>query len=236
MKTGLLVAMLALVGWMLYQRRPPSPPIEAVATSDPPPEAPTEPPRAMDRRAKPAVRAVSSKKSVDTDPRNQTVYRYAPPFRPKEQLPKPLRGNLHAQQLLIVLEEAEVNPAIIQFEFKNIYNSLVNIKEWRYHQAAEVVANHDKIAEILNRSAKDPDAMEDALRMRDSDDFSNPIGFQRFIEEERQRILTALAGTRIASDPDLQQKLFSIQAQLALSPEATEYMKSYSPATTGSGP
>jgi len=159
----------------------------------------------------------------------QTVYRYTPPFRPKEKIPKALRGNLHAQQVLIVLEEAEVNPAIIQFEFKNIYNSLGTIKYWHYQQATEVTANYEKIAEILNKAGKDPDALEKELQMRDGSDYFSPISFNRFINEQRERILTALAGTKIITDPTLQEKLFSIQPQLELSTEATEFMKSYSP-------
>jgi hypothetical protein len=81
----------------------------------------------------------------------------------------------------------------------------------------------------MNKAGEDPDALEKALRMRDSDDFSAPISFNHFIEEQRERILTALAGTKIISDPTLQEKLFSIQPQLELSTEATEFMKSYSP-------
>ena len=140
-----------------------------------------------------------------------------------------MRGNLHAQQLLIVLEEAEVNPAIIQFEFKNIYMGLGAIKYWRYQQASEFTANYEKLAEIINKAGKDPDALEKALRMRDGDDYFSPISFNHFMEERREQILTALAGTKIITDPTLQEKLFSIQPQLELSTEATEFMKSYSP-------
>jgi hypothetical protein len=225
-KTGILIFILALIFGMFYlqpsQSHPPEPPPRSdsatttVANAEPDAAPPT-------KLLKPFTPAAQAKTGT------QTVYRYTPPFRPKEKIPKALRGNLHAQQVLIVLEEAEVNPAIIQFEFKNIYNSLGTIKYWHYQQATEVTANYEKIADIMNKAGEDPDALEKALRMRDSDDFSAPISFNHFIEEQRERILTALAGTKIISDPTLQEKLFSIQPQLELSTEATEFMKSYSP-------
>lgn len=56
------------------------------------------------------------------------------------------------------------------------------------------------------------------------------------IEEHRQAILSALAGTKIASDPELQKRLFDINVRLVLSPEASEFMKSYSPVTTAKAP
>jgi len=225
-KTGILIFILALIFGMFYlqpsQSHPPEPPplsdsaTTTVANAEPDAAPPT-------KLLKPFTPAAQAKTGT------QTVYRYTPPFRPKEKIPKALRGNLHAQQVLIVLEEAEVNPAIIQFEFKNIYNSLGTIKYWHYQQATEVTTNYEKIAEILNKAGEDPDALEKELQMRDGSDYFSPISFNHFIEEQRERILTALAGTKIISDPTLQEKLFSIQPQLELSTEATEFMKSYSP-------
>ncbi len=145
-------------------------------------------------------------------------------------IPKALRGNLHAQQVLIVLEEAQVNPAIIQLEFKNIYNHLGSIKDLQVRNATDMVRRHEKITEILNRTQHDPDALEEELSWRDGDDFSGPLVYERFIDQHRQAILTALSGTKIASDPELQQRLFNIHVQLDLSTEAIEFMKSYSPA------
>ena len=225
-KTGIFASIFALFFGMFYlqpsRSHPPEPPrlsdlaTNTFASAEPdatPPLKPVEPTQ---------TRAPSNTQT-------QLFYRYAPPFRPPEKIPKALRGNLHAQQLLIVLEEAEVNPAIIQFEFKNIYMGLGAIKYWRYQQASEFTANYEKLAEIINKAGKDSDALEKALRMRDSEDFSSPISFKHFMEERRERILTALAGTKIITDPTLQEKLFSIQPQLELSTEATEFMKSYSP-------
>ena len=228
-KTGIVVAIFALFFGMFYlqpsRSHPPEPPrlSDSATTSVASAEPDDAPPIKPIKPVKPFPATAQAKTGT------QTVYRYTPPFRPPEKIPKALRGNLHAQQLLIVLEEAEVNPAIIQFEFKNIYMGLGAIKYWRYQQASEFTANYEKLAEIINKAGKDPDALEKALRMRDSEDFSSPISFKHFMEERRERILTALAGTKIITDPTLQEKLFSIQPQLELSTEATEFMKSYSP-------
>lgn len=70
------------------------------------------------------------------------VHQRLVPFRPKSELPQVLHGNLHAQQLLIVLEEAQVNPAIIQLEFKNIYNNLGSIKDLQVRIAENMVELH----------------------------------------------------------------------------------------------
>lgn len=228
-KTGIVVAIFALFFGMFYLQRsrshPPEPPrlSDSATTSVASAEPDDAPPIKPIKPVKPFPATAQAKTGT------QTVYRYTPPFRPPEKIPKALRGNLHAQQLLIVLEEAEVNPAIIQFEFKNIYMGLGAIKYWRYQQASEFTANYEKLAEIINKAGKDPDALEKALRMRDGDDYFSPISFNHFMEERREQILTALAGTKIITDPTLQEKLFSIQPQLELSTEATEFMKSYSP-------
>jgi hypothetical protein len=228
-KTGIVVAIFALFFGMFYLRpsrsHPPEPPrlSDSATTSVASAEPDDAPPIKPIKPVKPFPATAQAKTGT------QTVYRYTPPFRPPEKIPKALRGNLHAQQLLIVLEEAEVNPAIIQFEFKNIYMGLGAIKYWRYQQASEFTANYEKLAEIINKAGKDPDALEKALRMRDGDDYFSPISFNHFMEERREQILTALAGTKIITDPTLQEKLFSIQPQLELSTEATEFMKSYSP-------
>jgi len=228
-KTGIVVAIFALFFGMFYlqpsRSHPPEPPrlSDSATTSVASAEPDDAPPIKPIKPVKPFPATAQAKTGT------QTVYRYTPPFRPPEKIPKALRGNLHAQQLLIVLEEAEVNPAIIQFEFKNIYMGLGAIKYWRYQQASEFTANYEKLAEIINKAGKDPDALEKALRMRDGDDYFSPISFNHFMEERREQILTALAGTKIITDPTLQEKLFSIQPQLELSTEATEFMKSYSP-------
>lgn len=228
-KTGIVVAIFALFFGMFYlqpsRSHPPEPPrlSDSATTSVASAEPDDAPPIKPIKPVKPFPATAQAKTGT------QTVYRYTPPFRPPEKVPKALRGNLHAQQLLIVLEEAEVNPAIIQFEFKNIYMGLGAIKYWRYQQASEFTANYEKLAEIINKAGKDPDALEKALRMRDGDDYFSPISFNHFMEERREQILTALAGTKIITDPTLQEKLFSIQPQLELSTEATEFMKSYSP-------
>lgn len=228
-KTGIVVAIFSLFFGMFYlqpsRSHPPEPPrlSDSATTSVASAEPDDAPPIKPIKPVKPFPATAQAKTGT------QTVYRYTPPFRPPEKIPKALRGNLHAQQLLIVLEEAEVNPAIIQFEFKNIYMGLGAIKYWRYQQASEFTANYEKLAEIINKAGKDPDALEKALRMRDGDDYFSPISFNHFMEERREQILTALAGTKIITDPTLQEKLFSIQPQLELSTEATEFMKSYSP-------
>jgi len=225
-KTGIFVAVFAIFLGMFYLQPSRSHPPEAPRLSD----SATTTVASAEPEAAPPIKPVKPIQTrAPSNTQTQLFYRYAPPFRPPEKIPKALRGNLHAQQLLIVLEEAEVNPAIIQFEFKNIYMGLGAIKYWRYQQASEFTANYEKLAEIINKAGKDPDALEKALRMRDSEDFSSPISFNHFMEERREQILTALAGTKIITDPTLQEKLFSIQPQLELSTEATEFMKSYSP-------
>ena len=105
-KTGILIFILALIFGMFYlqpsQSHPPEPPPRSdsatttVANAEPDAAPPT-------KLLKPFTPAAQAKTGT------QTVYRYTPPFRPKEKIPKALRGNLHAQQVLIVLEEAEVN-------------------------------------------------------------------------------------------------------------------------------
>jgi hypothetical protein len=158
------------------------------------------------------------------------------PFRPKSELPQVLHGNLHAQQLLIVLEEAQVNPAIIQLEFKNIYNNLGSIKDLQVRIAENMVELHGRIGDIMRTNSKDTDAIDRELRGLDTAEWSSTESDGDLIEEHRQAILSALAGTKIASDPELQRKLFDIKVRLVLSPEASEFMKSYSPLTTTKAP
>jgi len=147
-----------------------------------------------------------------------------------------LHGNLHAQQLLIVLEEAQVNPAIIQLEFKNIYNNLGAIKDLQVMIAQRIVDAHTGIENVLQTNTGNPDAIDTELNIRDMGESSRTWAFGIDIEEHRQAILSALAGTKIASDPELQKKLFDINVRLVLSPEASEFMKSYSPITTTQAP
>jgi hypothetical protein len=167
---------------------------------------------------------------------SRKVRHYTKPFRPKSELPQVLHGNLHAQQLLIVLEEAQVNPAIIQLEFKNIYNNLGTIKDLEVMIAERIVEAHKGIEDVLQKNAGNPDAIDTELNIRDMGESSGTWSFGIDIEEHRQAILSALAGTKIASDPELQRKLFDIKVRLVLSPEASEFMKSYSPLTTTKAP
>jgi hypothetical protein len=74
------------------------------------------------------------------------------------------------------------------------------------------------------------------VRERFNNEWSNSESDGDLIEEHRQAILSALAGTKIASDPEIQKKLFDIKVRLVLSPEAGEFMKSYSPVTTAKAP
>ena len=147
-----------------------------------------------------------------------------------------MHGNLHAQQLLIVLEEAQVNPAIIQLEFKNIYNNLGAIKDLQVMIAKRIVDAHTGIENVLQTNTGNPDAIDTELNIRDMRESSGTWSFGIDIEEHRQAILSALAGTKIASDPELQKKLFNINVRLVLSPEASEFMKSYRPITTTQAP
>ena len=167
---------------------------------------------------------------------SRKVRHYSKPFRPKSELPQVLHGNLHAQQLLIVLEEAQVNPAIIQLEFKNIYNNLGAIKDLQVMIAQRIVDAHTGIENVLQTNTGNPDAIDTELNIRDMGESSRTWAFGIDIEEHRQSILSALAGTKIASDPELQKKLFNINVRLVLSPEASEFMKSYSPITTTQAP
>ena len=167
---------------------------------------------------------------------SRKVRHYSRPFRPKSELPQVLHGNLHAQQLLIVLEEAQVNPAIIQLEFKNIYNNLGAIKDLQVMIAQRIVDAHTGIENVLQTNTGNPDAIDTELNIRDMGESSRTWAFGIDIEEHRQAILSALAGTKIASDPELQKKLFDINVRLVLSPEASEFMKSYSPITTTQAP
>ena len=167
---------------------------------------------------------------------SRKVRHYSRPFRPKSELPQVLYGNLHAQQLLIVLEEAQVNPAIIQLEFKNIYNNLGSIKDLQVRVAENMVELHGRIGDIMRTNSKDTDAIDRELRGLDTAEWSRTESDGDLIEEHRQAILSALAGTKIASDPELQKKLFDINVRLVLSPEASEFMKSYSPITTTQAP
>ena len=167
---------------------------------------------------------------------SRKVRHYSKPFRPKSELPQVLHGNLHAQQLLIVLEEAQVNPAIIQLEFKNIYNNLGAIKDLQVMIARRIVEVHTGIENVMQTNTGNPDAIDTELNIRDMRESSGTWSFGIDIEEHRQAILSALAGTKIASDPELQKKLFNINVRLVLSPEASEFMKSYSPITTTQAP
>ena len=167
---------------------------------------------------------------------SRKVRHYSIPFRPKSELPQVLHGNLHAQQLLIVLEEAQVNPAIIQLEFKNIYNNLGAIKDLQVMIAQRVVDAHTGIENVLQTNTGNPDAIDTELNIRDMGESSRTWAFGIDIEEHRQAILSALAGTKIASDTELQKKLFDINVRLVLSPEASEFIKSYSPITTTQAP
>ena len=167
---------------------------------------------------------------------SRKVRHYSKPFRPKSELPQVLHGNLHAQQLLIVLEEAQVNPAIIQLEFKNIYNNLGTIKDLQVMIAQRIVDAHTGIENVLQTNTGNPDAIDTELNIRDMGESSRTWAFGIDIEEHRQAIHSALAGTKIASDPELQKKLFDIKVRLNLSPEASEFMKSYSPITTTQAP
>ena len=167
---------------------------------------------------------------------SRKVRHYSRPFRPKSELPQVLHGNLHAQQLLIVLEEAQVNPAIIQLEFKNIYNNLGAIKDLQVMIARRIVEVHTGIENVMQTNTGNPDAIDTELNIRDMGESSRTWAFGIDIEEHRQAILSALAGTKIASDPELQKKLFNINVRLVLSPEASEFMKSYSPITTTQAP
>ena len=88
------------------------------------------------------------------------VHQRLVPFRPKSELPQVLHGNLHAQQLLIVLEEAQVNPAIIQLEFKNIYNNLGSIKDLQVRIAENMVELHGRIGDIMQTNSTDTDAID----------------------------------------------------------------------------
>ena len=147
-----------------------------------------------------------------------------------------MHGNLHAQQLLIVLEEAQVNPAIIQLEFKNIYNNLGAIKDLQVMIAQRIVDAHTGIENVLQTNTGNPDAIDTELNIRDMGEVGGTLSFGIDIEEHRQAILSALAGTKIASDPELQKKLFDINVRLVLSPEASEFMRSYSPIITTQAP
>jgi len=167
---------------------------------------------------------------------SRKVRHYSRPFRPKSELPQVLYGNLHAQQLLIVLEEAQVNPAIIQLEFKNIYNNLGAIKDLQVMIAQRIVDAHTGIENVLQTNTGNPDAIDTELNIRDMGESSRTWAFGIDIEEHRQAILSALAGTKIASDPELQKKLFDINVRLVLSPEASEFMRSYSPIITTQAP
>lgn len=221
------LVMAILVAWMLSRLR-------GKQAEPDPPEKPTEPARPRTAEAIPQeIRSLiprPQRTASYTNANPQEVLVYSPPFRPKSMIPKPLRGNLHAQQLLIVLEEAQVNPAIIQLEFRNIYNRLGSIKDLEARNAADIVRRREKITDILNRTKHDPDALEEEMSWRDGDAFSGPLVYERIIRQHREAIQAALEGTRIASEPELQEKLFSIQVQLDLSTEAIEFMKSYSPA------
>lgn len=167
---------------------------------------------------------------------SRKVYQRLVPFRPKSELPQVLHGNLHAQQLLIVLEDAKVNPAIIQLEFKNIYNNLGSIKDLQVRIAEKMVELNGRIGDILRTNSGNSEAIDKELRGLDTAEWSNSESDGELIEEHRQAILSALAGTKIASDPELQKKLFDIKVRLVLSPEASEFMKSYCPVTTAKAP
>ncbi len=134
------------------------------------------------------------------------------------------------------MEEAQVNPAIIQLEFKNIYNNLGTIKDLEVMIAERIVEAHKGIEDVLQKNAGNPNAIDTELNIRDMGESSGTWSFGIDIEEHRQAILSALAGTKIASDPELQKKLFDIKVRLVLSPEAGEFMKSYSPVTTAKAP
>ncbi|MEN9674532.1 MAG: hypothetical protein RIS76_428 [Verrucomicrobiota bacterium] len=232
----LFAGFLALVLWVLIGLRPKSQDPEAVNIS--PPQATTQtvettkaPPPSF-RDLIPLPKEGENRSSQGT----RKVRHYSRPFRPKSELPQVLHGNLHAQQLLIVLEEAQVNPAIIQLEFKNIYNNLGAIKDLQVMIAQRIVDAHTGIENVLQTNTGNPDAIDTELNIRDMGEVGGTLSFGIDIEEHRQSILSALAGTKIASDPELQKKLFDINVRLVLSPEASEFMKSYSPITTTQAP
>ena len=102
--------------------------------------------------------------------------------------------------------------------------------------AQRIVDAHTGIENVLQTNTGNPDAIDTELNIRDMGESSRTWAFGIDIEEHRQAILSALAGTKIASDPELQKKLFDIKVRLNLSPEASEFMKSYSPITTTQAP
>ena len=232
----LFAGFLALVLWVLIGLRPK--PQDPEAANILPPQATAQtvetsqaPPPSF-RDLIPLPEEGSNRSSQGS----RKVRHYSRPFRPKSELPQVLHGNLHAQQLLIVLEEAQVNPAIIQLEFKNIYNNLGAIKDLQVMIAQRIVDAHTGIENVLQTNTGNPDAIDTELNIRDMGESSRTWAFGIDIEEHRQSILSALAGTKIASDPELQKKLFNINVRLVLSPEASEFMKSYSPITTTQAP
>ena len=232
----LFAGFLALVLWVLIGLRPK--PQDPEAANILPPQATAQtvetsqaPPPSF-RDLIPLPEEGSNRSSQGS----RKVRHYSRPFRPKSELPQVLHGNLHAQQLLIVLEEAQVNPAIIQLEFKNIYNNLGAIKDLQVMIAQRIVDAHTGIENVLQTNTGNPDAIDTELNIRDMGESSRTWAFGIDIEEHRQSILSALAGTKIASDPELQKKLFDIKVRLNLSPEASEFMKSYSPITTTQAP
>ena len=232
----LFAGFLALVLWVLIGLRPK--PQDPEAANILPPQATAQtvetsqaPPPSF-RDLIPLPEEGSNRSSQGS----RKVRHYSRPFRPKSELPQVLHGNLHAQQLLIVLEEAQVNPAIIQLEFKNIYNNLGAIKDLQVMIAQRIVDAHTGIENVLQTNTGNPDAIDTELNIRDMGEVGGTLSFGIDIEEHRQSILSALAGTKIASDPELQKKLFNINVRLVLSPEASEFMKSYSPITTTQAP
>jgi hypothetical protein len=232
----LFAGFLALVLWVLIGLRPKPQDPEAANIS--PPQATTQtvettkaPPPSF-RDLIPLPEEGSNRSSQGT----RKVFHSSRPFRPKSELPQVLHGNLHAQQLLIVLEEAQVNPAIIQLEFKNIYNNLGAIKDLQVMLAQRIVDAHTGIENVLQTNTGNPDAIDKELNVRDMREVGGTLSFGNDIEEHRQAILSALAGTKIASDPELQKKLFDINVRLVLSPEASEFMRSYSPIITTQAP
>ena len=232
----LFAGFLALVLWVLIGLRPKPQDPEAANISPPQATAQTvetsQAPPPSFRDLIPLPEEGSNRSSQGS----RKVRHYSKPFRPKSELPQVLHGNLHAQQLLIVLEEAQVNPAIIQLEFKNIYNNLGAIKDLQVMIARRIVEVHTGIENVMQTNTGNPDAIDTELNIRDMGESSRTWAFGIDIEEHRQSILSALAGTKIASDPELQKKLFNINVRLVLSPEASEFMKSYSPITTTQAP
>jgi hypothetical protein len=102
--------------------------------------------------------------------------------------------------------------------------------------ARRIVEAHTGIENVMQTNTGNPDAIDTELNIRDMRESSGTWSFGIDIEEHRQAILSALAGTKIASDPELQKKLFDINVRLVLSPEASEFMKSYSPITNTQAP